>query len=295
MSTRSVILFVLLPLFSLVLTVHVFASWADVPLDQVIEESDTVVVGEITRLGKPVKVNKRPFAVGVISVQATLKGTAVKEVSLAWPDRGAGGIAMSTDLSYRKGQKGVWLLSKDKAQDFYWATYPKDYQRLEKRKEIEALIAGLSNRSFSPAVNGLAAFSAVANLGPDGTVKGNAVGLSLILKNTTEEPIRFCTYVGDRPVRAAAKGPDGDTKIDFYEWLARARLAGCRANNFEVIQPGQTKRIGSYGVSYARNLQPGSYEFVVSFAAKRDGAKLGLKEVWTGTVSAPPIKVKVQK
>jgi len=295
MSMRSLLLFLLPPVFSLVLAVPVLASWADVPLDQVIEDSDIVVVGEITRLGKPAQINKRQFAIGVITVQATLKGTAVKEVPLAWPDRGADGIAMSTDLSYRKGQSGVWLLSKDKAQDYYWATYPKDYQPLAKRKEIESLIQGLSKRTFSPPVNGLAAFSSVTNLGPDGTVKGNAVGFSLILKNTTEKPLRVCTYAGDRPVRAAAKGPDGNTEIDFYDWLARARLAPCQARNFEVIQPGQTKRIGNYGVSYARNLKPGSYEFAISFAAKRDGTKLGLKDVWTGSVSAPQIEVKVQK
>lgn len=128
------------------------ASWADVPMEQLLEKADLVVAGEITRLDKEITVkigdHERRLAVGVITVKETLKGPSQKEVRLVWPQATpAGGglvIMSSTDLTYQKGQAGVWILTKDKKENYYWADYPKDFQKDSERDKIVEMIRAAS-------------------------------------------------------------------------------------------------------------------------------------------------------
>ncbi len=201
--------------------------------------------------------------------------------------KGGPAIAVSTDIRYRKGQRGVWILEKDKAENVYWATYPKDYQQASKLAEIEGILKQISQRKWGQKVKGLAAFA--------GSMQATGmVSVQFGVKNTTARPFRICTYPGDRPVRAKVNGAAGEVKVDFYKWLERARLAPCRAQNFETVQPGKTKRFDQYGQLALKGLKPGKYTVTVSFVAKRDGTKLGVKNVWSGTVSAPMMTVVVK-
>ncbi len=131
------------------------ASWAYVPLELRMAGAKYIVVGKIDRIVDGIERNKRTYDVGAIKVSKVLKGPkTLKEVKLMWP--GPAPFALSTDIKFRKGQEGVWILYPDqKVKDVYWASYPSDYQALANLPKVQEKMKALNSIAWSKAVDGL--------------------------------------------------------------------------------------------------------------------------------------------
>ena len=114
------------------------ACWKFVPLETRMAGATYVVVGKINRIVDGIERHGRMYDVGAIEVSNVLKGSkALKEVRLMWPSK-TNKARMSTDISFSKGQEGVWILYPDsKEKDVYRASYPSDYQSLKALSKIE--------------------------------------------------------------------------------------------------------------------------------------------------------------
>ena len=119
------------------------ASWADVPLDKLIRSEPLIITGKVGE-AKPIDWSPvgRPMAVAEITVDTVLKnsvpGLELKSgstVPLLMPAQGK--IRVSTDIIYKEGTEGVWLLDTVKGKDYFAATYPKDYQLMKNLATIE--------------------------------------------------------------------------------------------------------------------------------------------------------------
>ena len=131
------------------------ASWAYVPLELRMAAAKYIVVGKIDRIVDCIERNNRTYDVGAIKVQQVLKGPkTLKEVKLMWP--GPAPFALSTDIKFRKGQEGVWILYPDKEEkDVYWASFPTDYQSLKNLPRVKEKMKALKAIRWSKPVEGL--------------------------------------------------------------------------------------------------------------------------------------------
>ena len=112
------------------------AMWADVPLEQLVREADVIVAGEIMRVEPAGE-----FEHAMIRVRKVLKNSLAVhpvEVGTDIPLRMPTQIRVSTDLQYRKGREGVWLLQY--RDGVFLTKHPKSLQPLEKLVEIEQLL-----------------------------------------------------------------------------------------------------------------------------------------------------------
>ena len=114
------------------------ACWKFVPIESRMAGATYVVVGKITGIVDVVKRHGRMYEVGAIKVSKVLKGPkALEEVMLVWPSKD-NQIRISTDISFGKGQEGVWILYPDsKEKGVYRASYPSDYQSLKAVSLVE--------------------------------------------------------------------------------------------------------------------------------------------------------------
>ena len=131
------------------------ASWAYVPLELRLAGAKYIVVGKIDRIVDGIERNNRTYDVGAIKVQQVLKGPkTLKEVKLMWPCPAP--FALSTDIKFRKGQEGVWILYPDKEEkDVYWASFPTDYQSLKNLPRVKEKMKALKAIKWSKPVEGL--------------------------------------------------------------------------------------------------------------------------------------------
>ena len=139
------------------------ACWSDIPLEEVISRSPTIVVGKIERI----KVAEPPastpeglytttppafaFDIAYIRVSKILKKKTTdidvkegKEIPLSMPSV-RNETRVSTDIIYPQGMEGVWILSRSDKDTTFSATYPKDFQPLEKESNIAAIVAKQKN------------------------------------------------------------------------------------------------------------------------------------------------------
>ena len=130
---------------------QLFGSWADVPLEEILQNNPVVVVGEIESIDRAAPSDKYDIAYITVSrvLKNTLKDKKIKsgdKIPLSMPaiiSQGTVRFALSTDIRYRIGQEGIWILElKDNT---FWATYPKDYQPLKKMKDIQYIILRKKN------------------------------------------------------------------------------------------------------------------------------------------------------
>ena len=121
-------------------------SWIDIPLPDLVNSEKVIITG---KLGPVEDVKKGEHltgrAVGLIEVTKVVKNTQEglelkvgDTIELVMPSPNSR-IRKSIDLIYREGQEGVWLLAQNKDGQFE-ATYPKDFQPLDKLAEIEGLV-----------------------------------------------------------------------------------------------------------------------------------------------------------
>ena len=141
----------------MVVGLPLFARWGFIPLETLVKENPLIVSGTIVE----VKVNPGPedpegaqlMDTGWIKVEAVLKNSLKgKDVNtgdrlpLLFPSQNRK-IIISTDVVYRKGQSGIWILEyRDKA---FYATYPGDLQSADKEKKIKDILAK-GGKAFVP-------------------------------------------------------------------------------------------------------------------------------------------------
>lgn len=119
------------------------ASWTDIPLDDVIRKSPVVVVGEVQRIS-PGPVGEYAFDTAFIRIERVLKSTGTNEIEKAGSElplrmpSATNKTRESTDILYRKGQRGIWILKLNEGK--YTATYPKDFQDLSQETKIVEII-----------------------------------------------------------------------------------------------------------------------------------------------------------
>ena len=250
------------------------ASWAYVPQEIRIIQADLVVVGTIEKLGKAIKRRGRSYNVGVIKPTMILKGKPKRkgDIRVAWPAP-RGGLRVSTDITFRVGQKGVWVLTADKTLPVYWATYPTDYQPMAKLAEMRKKLANVKNIRWGKAKNGLQVGLIVeqrdmrkAKVRVNGKLVKAIARLSVypLLKNVSDKPTHVVEHYYDRPM-----------SITFKEVL-----------------PGQVCTMG-YGFGLPMCTKSGEYTITLSYKNKRDGRPLKINRVWQGQAVSTVIKVEV--
>ena len=119
----------------------VLADFAAVPLDQLVKDAVVIVEGKVAKIEDAgFARGPRKFDTAVVEVKAVLKGDPkLKEVRIAQP--AAGGLALSSDIRFKVGQEGFWLLkmekgAKGKEADVYWALHPSQFQPLTERDKV---------------------------------------------------------------------------------------------------------------------------------------------------------------
>jgi hypothetical protein len=142
MKTTKTIL-VSLSLLWVVAPFEIIACWDDVPLETVIKQKPLVVVGGIIRV-KTAPSSRYSYDIAFIKIERVLKNDGTNnlaevgvEIPLAMPSTN-NTVQISTDLRYRLGQRGVWILHFQDGK--YWATYPKDFQNISEEPQIVAII-----------------------------------------------------------------------------------------------------------------------------------------------------------
>jgi hypothetical protein len=134
------------------------ASWMDLPLKQVVQQSHVVVIGEITGItaaDPPAQEDRYAFDIAHITVEDVLLNTLTnrviqpgQELPLSMPSAG-NSVRISTDIRYRAGMKGIWILElKDET---FWATYPKDFQPMSAEKDVRQIVKELEKEPSSQA------------------------------------------------------------------------------------------------------------------------------------------------
>ncbi|MFP6900438.1 MAG: hypothetical protein VCA36_05815 [Opitutales bacterium] len=279
----------LLPLFAfigLVATPVAQASWAYVPLELRIAGAAHVVVGKVDRLLDSVVVQGRTFAIGAIKVSKVLKGPAVKELKLAWP--GPAPFALSTDIKFRVGQEGVWILRPFRDQKgVFAANYPSDYQALAKLPEVQEKFNALNAILWSKPVDGLQLGAIVEQRDARNrkiTVKGQPVKALasatayLLVRNNGKAPVQVVNFPQDKPFTLKLTGPDGQDLPLGQPGFGRGKLA---KYHFLSVEPNGLRGVG-YGTPLPFLTRPGKHVLELTYANKRLGAGLVDGAVWTG-------------
>lgn len=116
-----------------------FAKWAFIPIEQLVQKSDIVVVGTLRDVSESSK-GEVDYSGGNIVVDETLLGNvkAGEKLKLVWQN--ASGLVCPR-VEHRQNQsiKGVWLLTRDKHGKVR-ADYPLRFVPLEKKAEVIELL-----------------------------------------------------------------------------------------------------------------------------------------------------------
>lgn len=309
----------------LVFASPIFADWAEVPLEMLVDEADLIVVGKVTKIqdggfftlgpNKSDHILKQDVA--VVEISAVLKSPPqFGKQKVVHVGQKAMGKVTSADIRFVPGQEGIWLLRKDSGQDkicvmkgdllvpdpernVYWAKHPSQLQKEKEQKKLAALIEARAMVKGGKAANGLVARAELLEAAGKFQVRFS-------LKNVSDKPIAVCDYVGHRPLQVQWTGPDGKAlQSKHYDWLAFADIAGLEKTNFVTIQPGGIRFIDAgRGIEFHRPTENpertanvarvGQHRITVSFVEKADGKQFGLENVWTGTVTANELTFSVK-
>jgi hypothetical protein len=145
MRKHSAVLVLLLGILVLGKVAH--SCWAAWPLEKVVNRNPLIVVGKIEKIevAQP-RGNDRVYDTAFIKVRKVLKnnvkGANIKPgvlIPLSMPSV-KNKTRMSTDLTYKQGTDGVWLLSYDKARKAFATGRPDELQPLAKEQKITNII-----------------------------------------------------------------------------------------------------------------------------------------------------------
>ncbi|MCH7725547.1 MAG: hypothetical protein IH991_03545 [Planctomycetes bacterium] len=222
------------------------------------------------------------------------------DIRIAWPSR-RGGIAVSTDIGYRVGQEGVWVLTADKKLPVYWATYPTDHQPLAKLAEFKKKLANVRNIKWGEKKGGLQVGMIVEQRDLRNSkvqVNGRpvkAIGQLTVyplLKNATDKPMHVVNNFHDQPFSLAFTDGDG-SPIDVKLYGNQpAKSVPLRQHNFINVPPGGVSPI-SYGFGLPTLTEAGVYSIELAYRNKRGGEALKIEAVWKGSATSPTVKIDV--
>lgn len=270
---------------------QVKASWAYVPLELRLAGATYIVVGKIDRFADDIQRGGRTFDVGAIKVKQMLKGPkGLKEVMLMWP--GKARFALSTDIKFKVGQEGVWILYPDKmVKNVYWASYPTDHQPLANLPKVREKLKALNSIAWSKAVNGLQLGAIIEQYDVRKqkiVVKGRPVkALSratayVLLRNNGKAPTHAVNFPGDHPFTYKLTGPDGRNLPMALAQRGGGKLA---KHHFLPVAPGKM-RSASYGMALPLLIQPGKYTLEMNYKNQRQGGNLVKGAVWKGQMNS---------
>jgi hypothetical protein len=287
------ILFPLIALASVLAVSNAQASWAYVPLELRMAGAKYIVVGKIDRIVDGIERNDRTYDVGAIKVSKVLKGPkTLKEVKLMWP--GPARFALSTDIKFRKGQEGVWILYPDqKVKDVFWASFPSDYQALANLPKVQEKMKALNSIAWSKAVDGLQLGAIIEKYDVRKqkiVVKGRPVkALSramayVVLRNTGKALTHAVNFPHDKQITLKLTGPDGkDMPLEMR--VPAGRVPPLVGNHFLSVAPNSIRSVG-YGVGLPMLVQSGKYSLELEYANKREGENFVKGKVWKGKLRA---------
>jgi hypothetical protein len=269
---------------------------AAVPLETLVDEADTIVIGKVTRIEGAVVTRQfggaeRVFDAAVVEVEAVLKGAAKpREVRLLQPARG--GLAISSDRRFAVGHEAVWILSREPEAGYHGVRHPFAVQPIARKAELTKLVQDRENLPGGKAVAGLVVRAEVVTRGPQQSIR-------LSVKNVSDRPIVLCNYAGNRVVEMDWIGQDGQRRTqDLYEFLKRARLRPLSEQDFQTLQPGAVAQVGPGGRFgggiVLEKPGPGEHRVTLRYVNKEDGKQFGLKDVWTGTAVANEVTITVK-
>lgn len=143
-------------------------------------------------------------------------------------------------------------------------------------------------------VDGLAARAEVIK-------ESGALAVRFSLKNVSDKPLVVCDYIPHLPLQVEWVGPDGKKqKSSHYAWLDDPRIgpqAPLSERSFVTLAPGGVHVIGPRGkdstIPFAGG-PAGAHKVTVRYANKEDGKRFKLTGVWTGTVAAPEVTLRVK-
>lgn len=270
------------------------ASFAAVPLEILVDEAEVIVLGKVTKVEETKITRKfgnaeRKYDAAVIEVAAVLKGPEkLKEVRVAQPAKG--GLEVSTDIRFKEGQEGVWILNRQAEPNFYWATHPSQFQPAGEKDALVKLRQGRAQVPASKPVNGLVARAEV--------FKSGDAAVWFSLKNVSDKPVMICNYLGNRPLSVEWTGPDGKKRESkHYAFLAAVLLQPLSKDDFLTIPPGGVLFLGPGGRPAPirfEDAEAGEHKVTVGFTNKEDGKQFKLPGVWTGKVEAPAVTFQVK-
>lgn len=302
-------------LFSILVTIiflpasRLEAIWAPVPLEILIDEADVVVQGKVVAIEKAdLEINGRAHDLAVVEVDAALKNILgmmkLMQVRIAQP--AAGGLGVSTDIRFREGQDGIWILNKAPDRDIYHVNHPFQFQATQEKDRLAKLVAEREKVVGGKPVVGLEARAEVIETH---TVDGQIASFYEVrfsLKNTTGKPITICDYVGHKPLAVQWTDPKGAARESgHYDYLATVRLAGMTKSSFVTIPPNGIRYLGPRGKysgihfatierSGTNHVEPGEHTVTVAYKNEVEGRGLVAEPAWTGEVEANAVKFSVK-
>ena len=204
-----------------------------------------------------------------------------------WP--GKAPFALSTDIKFRVGQEGVWILYPDKEEkDVYWASFPTDYQSLKNLPKVKEKMKALKAIKWSKPVEGLQLGAIVEQSDLRNqkiTVKGRPVKALaratayIVLRNSGKTPMHAVNFPQDKQLTLKAIGPDGrELPIALGNRFGGGKLA---KHHFLQIMPGAVRSMG-YGMSLPLITKSGEYTLELGYANKRKSGDLVKGSVWIG-------------
>ena len=113
------------------------AMWARLTDSELVQQSDAIVIGEI--IGQTELALAQPavkLTLAVIRVNEVLKGD--KRATVVLLELPSGEVRSSSDISYRKGQSGVWFLRLRSKTDLgvYRADHPQRFQAIDQAASL---------------------------------------------------------------------------------------------------------------------------------------------------------------
>ena len=271
------------------------ASWAYVAPETYFDEAEAIVVGKMTQVQKY-------EGTGVIAVTQVLKGdegpapmkVRVRFSAVPKPRKDGMTAHQSDTIAFHEGQEGIWLLIPRLRDETgtYRVNMPLLHYDRHGVERVSRMIAARKALPWGEPVDGLAVRALVHRQQP----QARRVHIYLAVKNVSGEPMRVSDWRGHKLIQATIVAPDGTVRqLDLYSFLQLMRLAAPKRTDFPELAPGEVRYVSFRSGFGAGPLEKeGVYEVRLSYTNRDNGEALKLANVWTGTITAPPVKMTIE-